>query len=276
MRLAFALAINISQTTNLFNELKAPNMLVSFAYGKVVNVFTYKPEYLILDSGAFTAWNSGKSVDVVEYANWIHEVKDKGKRVVAVNLDVIPGEVGRTSTKEERAQGMKDSIANADYLRSRDIEVMEVFHQDEPLIFLDTLLDRLPPDGILGISPRNDVNVKEKLKWQEIVLRHLYQKRGIKNLPKTHGLAVTSMRMMKQFPYYSVDSSTWSSAMRYGTMVNPEGKMRGMEEIMPGRPNLKDMPMGISHALRLSLENYMHIEKSITSLWASRGVVWKD
>ena len=275
MRLTFALGSN-PHSNILFNDMQPPNLLVSFAYKKTVNIFTYTPEYLILDSGAFTAWNSGKSVDIKAFGDWVDEVKHKGKKTVAVNLDVIPGEVGRTSTKEERAQGMKDSIANANYLRNRGIEVMEVFHQDEPLVFLDELLDRLPINGILGISPRNDVNVSEKLEWQQVVLRHLYQRFGIKNLPKTHGLAVTSMRMMKQFPYYSVDSSTWSSAMRYGTMVNDEGKMRGMEEIMPGRPNQKVFANGVNHALRKSLENYMHIERGITTLWKQRGVVWKD
>lgn len=275
MRLTFALGTNPAQIT-LFNELQVSNVLISFAYAKTLESVTYQPDYLILDSGAFTAWNSGKTVDVAAYGDWVEQKQTAGKKLVAVNLDVIPGEVGRTSTKAERSAGMKKSLENADYLRGRGLEVMEVFHQDEPLVFLDALLDRLSPNGILGISPRNDVNINSKLDWQKNVLRHLYQRCGIENMPRTHGLAVTSMRMMKQFPYYSVDSSTWASSMLYGTFTNEWGKQDDLENMLPGRPNMRTFPPGIIHGLRRSVEHSQHIGESITTLWASRGVVWKD
>lgn len=275
MRLTFALGLNPYQV-ELFNEIQMDNVLVSFEYKSCLTKINYKPEYLVLDSGAFTAWNGGKSVDIVAYGDWVLDNRDAAKRIVAVNLDVIPGEVGRTSTKPERTEGMKQSLANADYLRERGIDVMEVFHQDEPLIFLDTLLDRLPVGGILGISPRNDVNVNSKLEWQNVVLRHLYQRFGIAGMPKMHGLAVTSMRMLKGFPYYSVDSSTWASPMRYGSFVNEWGKMQPMEAIMPARPNQKIFRSGVLMGVRKSVEHYIHIGESMTTLWESRGIKWKD
>jgi hypothetical protein len=275
MKLTFALGTHAAQHA-LFNELKVSNVLISFAYPKIMDGINYQPDYLILDSGAFTAWNTGKQVDVIAYGDWVEKNQNAGKKLIAVNLDVIPGEVGRTSTKAERAAGMKQSLENANYLRSRGLEVMEVFHQDEPLVFLDTLLDRLPPDGILGISPRNDVNINSKLSWQNAVLRHLYQRCGVKNMPRTHGLAVTSMRMMKQFPYYSVDSSSWASSMLFGTFTNEWGKMNGLENLLPGRPNTTNFLAGIVHGLRKSVDSYQHIGDSITTLWAQRGIVWKD
>ena len=275
MRLTFALGTHAAQHA-LFNELKVKNVLISFAYPKILDGIDYQPDYLILDSGAFTAWNTGKQVNVTAYGDWVEKNQNAGKKLVAVNLDVIPGEVGRTSTKAERVTGMKKSLENADYLRGRGLEVMEVFHQDEPLTFLDTLLDRLSPGGILGISPRNDVNINSKLAWQNAVLRHLYQRCGVENMPRTHGLAVTSMRMMKQFPYYSVDSSSWASSMLFGTFTNEWGKMNGLENLLPGRPNTTNFLPGIVHGLRKSVESYTHIGESITTLWAQRGIVWKD
>ena len=275
MRLTFALGTHAAQHA-LFNELQVKNVLISFAYPKILDGINYQPDYLILDSGAFTAWNTGKQVDVTAYGDWVEKNQNAGKKLVAVNLDVIPGEVGRTSTKAERVAGMKQSLENADYLRGRGLDIMEVFHQDEPLTFLDTLLDRLTPGGILGISPRNDVNINSKLAWQNAVLRHLYQRCGIENMPRTHGLAVTSMRMMKQFPYYSVDSSSWASSMLFGTFTNEWGKMNGLENLLPGRPNTTNFLPGIVHGLRKSVDSYTHIGESITTLWAQRGIVWKD
>jgi hypothetical protein len=274
MRLTFALGMNPYQII-LMNDLKAPNILVSFAYSKILADITYHPEYLILDSGAFTAWNTGKQVDIDAYATWALANQHKAEKVVAVNLDVIPGEAGRTSTKKERAEGMKQSLINADYLRSKGLEVMEVYHQDEPQVFLDTLLDRLPPNGILGISPRNDVSLKSRIEWQNLVLRHLYQRYGIENLPKTHGLAVTALDSMKAFPYYSVDSSTWTTSMRFGQYITEWGKAKKLDEIIPksGELNSKE---AVLVGLRKSVESYSHVGTGITSLWEQRGVRWKD
>lgn len=274
MRLTFALGMNPYQII-LMNDLKAPNILISFAYSKIIDDINYYPEYLILDSGAFTAWNTGKQVDIDAYAKWALANQHKAKKVVAVNLDVIPGEAGRTSTKKERAEGMKQSLINADYLRSLGLEVMEVYHQDEPQVFLDTLLDRLPPNGILGISPRNDVSLKSRIEWQNLVLRHLYQRYGVENLPKTHGLAVTALDSMKAFPYYSVDSSTWTTSMRFGQYITEWGKAKKLDEIIPksGELNSKE---AVLVGLRKSVESYAHVGTGITSLWEQRGVKWKD
>ena len=266
MRLTFALGMNPYQVA-LFNEVNPPNILISFAYGKIIDDINYKPEYLILDSGAFTAWTTGKQVDIEAYAKWAIANKHKAKKLVAVNLDVIPGEFGRTSTKEERELGMRQSIKNADYLRSQGLEVMEVFHQDEPLTFLDELLDR---------SPRNDVSSKSKIEWQQLVLRHLVKRYGKENLPRCHGLAVTSMAAMKSFPYYSVDSSTWASAMRFGTYTTEWGKQSHLENVFPKRPNQLVAKQAVLIGVRKSVGNYLHVGDSISSLWEQRGVKWKD
>lgn len=275
MRLTFAMGMNPYQMA-LFNDIKPPNVLVSFAYSKVITEFKYKPEYFILDSGAFTAWNSGKSVDIDKYAEWALQNINAGTKLVAVNLDVIPGEAGRTSTRQERLDGMKQSLINADYLRSKNLEVMEVFHQDEPLSFLDTLLDRLPTGHILGLSPRNDVSVLKKDEWQQLVLRHLVNRYGKNKIPKTHGLAVTSMRLMKSFPYYSVDSSSWASAMRFGTFINEFGKSNKLEAITPKNIGETYKKETVLVGMREAVENYIHIGDSITNLWKQRGVYWSD
>lgn len=259
----------------LVNDVEFPNVLVAFPYAKTFDYIDYQPQRVILDSGAFSAWNVGKSVDVKAYAEWVLAMRTRFPNLRAVNLDVIPGEVGRTSTRAERAQGMRRSLANADYLRSQGIDVMEVFHQDEPKAFLDDLCDRLPIGGVLCVSPRNDVNVNLKLAWQNVVLRQLVARFGKTALPRTHGLAVTSRRMLQQFPYYSVDSSTWMSSFRYGTFVNEHGTMVGTERLLPQRPNVKQ-PAALDATTRRSIENLRQLAESITTLWARRGVQWTD
>jgi len=258
------------------NQIAPKNILVSYEYKNALTPVKWTPEYLIFDSGAFSAWSAGKKVDVVGYADWAVEASKNFPRVVCVNMDVIPGQFGRTSTAAERKAGMALSLKNADYLRSRGLDVMEVFHQDEPREFLDLLISRQTEKGVLGISPRNDVQVGRKIEWQKTLTSYLFQTRG-KNFPRTHGLAVTSFDMLANFPYYSTDSSTWSSPFRFGGYTNEMGKTSkvakryGVEKIAYSQSR-----ESVRHLARQGIENQQRMGDAITTLWAKRGIVWED
>jgi len=273
MRLTFALGLSHGL---MMQQLAPKNVLVSFEYKEALEPVTWNPEYLIFDSGAFSAWSKGTKVDISAYADWSNKQKEKYRRVVCVNLDVIPGERGKTSSEKERKAGMEMSLKNADYLRAQGLEVMEVFHQDESREFLDLLVSRLPPKGILGISPRNDVAINSKLAWQKVLMGHFVENHN-KVFPRTHGLAVTSYRMLANFPYYSADSSTWSSPFRYGGYTNELGKTArvgknyGVEVIRH-----RDSREAVTFVARKGIENQIRMGDAITSLWAARGIVWED
>lgn len=262
--------------SGVINDLKYPNILNSFAYYKALDDLKYKPVELTLDSGAFTAWNAGKSVDVEAYKNWALDVSAKTANVRCVNLDVIPGEVGRSSTKAERIAGMQQSLENADYLRDAGLTVMEVFHQDEPFEFLDLLLDRLPSkDAVLCISPRNDVSLKAKLNWHRQVLKHLIDRMGKDNLPRMHGLAVTAKTLVLEFPYFSVDSSSYASPLRFGMVADYDGKMIRYEDFIGHNFGGDDTYGASSIVIRRMIEEYVRIEQNATSIWKARGIVWE-
>lgn len=275
MRLTFALNPNPAMAR--LNDAKAPNILCAFPYKKAFEMLDYTPEYFIADSGAFTAWSIGKDVDISAYADWVLEIMEQIPRTVAVNLDVIPGEKGRDSTKEERLAGMRDSLKNADYLRDRGLDVMEVFHQDEPKEFLDELLDRRQGQKILGVSPRNDVHGGKKLVWLNTVLAHMKTRYGIEDLPKTHGLAATSKRLIESFPFYSADSSSWGAAARFGSYTDEMGATKMSHKLFEGRRvGYKESGSTIHYMISESIANQMRLGDAVTSLWRSRGVVWED
>jgi len=56
-----------------------------------------------------------------------------------------------------------------------------------------------------GVSPANDVSLKEKVKWLKKVFFR------IKATRKTHGFGATANTLIKQFPFYSVDSTSWKA-----------------------------------------------------------------
>lgn len=261
----------------VFNQVQYPYVLNSFAYPKSLDRLTYLPDELTLDSGAFTAWNSGKSVDIQAYADYCVEWQSKVPDVRCVNLDVIPGEAGRTSTTQERLDGMRRSLENADYLRSRGLRVEEVFHQDEPFTFLDQLLERLPEGEVLCLSPRNDVHKNARIKWLQNVLAHLVRVRGKDNLPKTHGLAVTNPDSILSFPFYSVDSSTYASPARYGRVIDHEGNGTLTKDVLGFSPRNNAQHEGPMRLMIVQMiDYYKKIEAQATTTWKRRGIVWED
>jgi len=272
--LFFALSVVPPSSYRVLNSFDNAKILIAFEYAEALNRLNKIPTKLMLDSGAFTAWTSNTKVDLNSYGVWATNVaRNYGSQLVCVNLDVIPGQSGRTSTHSERKAAMAGSLDNANKLRSMNVNVAEVFHQDEPWTYLHDLLDRLPENGVLCVSPRNDVGINMKIKWQREVLHNLLKRYKLKDIPKTHGLAVTSKRMLEQFPYYSVDSSTWCSSLRFGSYVNERGGMTPMKSHLGVSPRT-NTPGTQDLFVRKSMQNLQHLERGITSLWMRRGLVW--
>lgn len=261
------------------NETQPPNLLVSFAYGETLAQLTYTPDLLILDSGAFTAWSMGHEVDVAAYREFALAARQRFPRLLVVNLDVIPGERGRTSTAVERTEAMQRSLRNADYLRTVGLPVMEVFHQDEPADFLRLLVTRRQPDEVLGLSPRNDMPLTSRKAWLRRVLA-LLSRNGPEHVPPCHGLAVTAKDMMTVFPWWSVDSSTWTMVWRWGEIPHPTrgGRVAISEAFAPTadvrRLNRTEHMSEQHAATRLAIAALDEAAAEATKLWEGRGITW--
>ena len=166
---------------------------------------------VMLDSGAFTAWNKGYHVAVDEvihsYKAFMERAKGKFKDVWMINLDKIPGERGRSATADEIQDAIKVSDENFKILT--DVfgpVVLPVFHQDEPLERLEELKQQ---SKYICVSPRNDMPERTRVEWAN-------RAHGYCRGWKTHGLATTGVRMQRQSPWHSVDSATWIMAGAYG------------------------------------------------------------
>lgn len=253
-----------------------PYTLLSFAYKNLepfyVSTFVRPDCEIILDSGAFTAWSAGKTVDIDEYIKWAKEFtsrnKNKLKRVRYINLDVIPGTRGVSATPEQLKKAAVDSMRNADYIRANGIDAIEVFHQDEPFELLKKIVDRAN-GRLIAISPRNDVSTQKREAWLKKVLSYCVKTFGKDNIPAAHGLAVTGESLCYAFPFYSVDSSSWTACIRFGN-----SKASGL----PTLPKYKELDTRHSyiHALNQEILKYKKIAENATKLWEKRGIFWND
>lgn len=176
------------------------NMLVAFPfvrqYGKLTGV---QPAKTMLDSGAFSAWNSGKVVDIDAL---IAECKSP-RWDAAVGLDVIGDPKG--------------TVANMDYMYAQGAtNAMPVFHIGDPWELLNLYAGKYPK---VGLSCRFGEPTFESMKFYEQCFARAYP-------CKFHSFGWTDPRMLRQFPFHSADSSSWIWPMSFRQRVRIGGGVR--------------------------------------------------
>jgi hypothetical protein len=245
-------------------ELKTA--LISFEYKNLTvtldNHFK-SMDYLIMDSGGFTAWTKGKEIDVVAYGEWISEMKEKYshvKRIEAINLDVI---TNKTDPKEKILAAVRKGEENRQKLNDMGHQVWPVHHIHDPMEVLDDFYAEAKQSGVIvGIGGTVGTPTKIRQAYFDKVFAKVRA-----DIP-LHGLAVTSKHLALRYPWFSVDSSIAQSPRRYGSHPVKGKAVSKVENASRNRPYVE----------RLVYETieYMHkLELEGTALWKKRGVEWQ-
>lgn len=185
---------------------------------------------ILIDSGAFSAWNKGDVIDLPKYIKYcqgqIERAEKLGRPLRAVNLDVIPGKKGETSSlvssvKQEDIQTI-ESAAQRGYENMKEflkegIKPIHVFHQGENFKWLDKMVQET---DYIGVSPANDVGQNQKRMWIDKVFSYIVKN---KITIKTHGFAVWSPTVILNYPWTSCDAATWRLVAAYGGVYYPVG-----------------------------------------------------
>jgi hypothetical protein len=181
----------------LLEALKGKPVLESFAYQQ--RTFDrYRPTWsrAFLDSGAFTEMNSGTAIDLDAYIAFCLEHGAFYERIA--NLDDIRGDIDKSRRNHAR---MLDA----------GIKAMPVFHQGEPWSVLDEVCAAAPEKWI-GLGFQRPIQGGDA--WLADVFSRL------PNWISVHGFAMTAYM---QFPFASVDSSTWVYDWRGLMSVDGQG-----------------------------------------------------
>lgn len=178
------------------------------------------PLKLMIDSGAFSVWNVGKKIDLDAYIKYC---RSRPNLSIVVNLDVIPPK-GLKLTEELKEATCNEGWSN--YMKMIRVLPMEkvipVFHRGENFKWLEKYLDFGSP--YIGLSPRFDgTHMSRRYKFLMDCRKILVGSDG-KCIVKTHGFAVTNHSMMTMFPWYSVDSATWTQIAAWGAIMVPKLK----------------------------------------------------
>jgi len=271
----------------LLAEEKVENILISYAFLKnpsnlIRFLNGYEPKSIMIDSGAFSVWSNGGTVDIEKYANFCTELKtllSPNIELNVVNLDVLPGKWGFVPSKKEIDESAERGWQNMLYLEEKGLKVIHVFHQHEDWEVLDKLCKH---SDYIGISPANDVGMASKQAWMNKVFSR------IRNTVKTHGFAVTSHNQLYTFPYYSVDSSSWVAPARFGRITVMDDKLQMKSFVYKSADQIEAFwkyisHMGIekigdkvtwAHRVRISIKAFQKLQEVATRLWKERGVEW--
>lgn len=173
--------------------------------GRFVEHLRKDKQKVFLDSGAFSAFTLGSTIDIEEYADYVKGHQDIIK--MASVLDAIGDAEG--------------TYHNLHKLEKLGAETLPCFHFGEPFSLCEYYLRNYEYITIGGMVPVP--NGKLRIWLDELWNTVLTDKDGIARR-KVHGFGLTARSLVERYPWYSVDSSTWVQAAATGTIVFPELK----------------------------------------------------
>jgi hypothetical protein len=165
---------------------------------------------LFIDSGAFSVHNSGKTIDIKKYAEYLLEWESMKKPIVYASLDVIGDE--------------KESYKNYKYLLKKKLNPMPCFHYGESF---DVLRKYADMTNVIGLGALVGLSTGRRRLFLDQVFS-LYPdptKIGF------HGFGVTSPPLIKQYPWYSIDSTMAMRWAMFGQLLTPWGRYTAMNSI---------------------------------------------
>ena len=239
------------------------NGLLSYAVlrtpGQLINAVRHF-DSVLLDSGAFSAFNSGRRVKLEGY---IEFCKRYGHLVDAYAcLDVI-GDDGATARNQER-------------MEAAGLMPIPTFHFGERW----ETLTRLARDyDYIAVGCMHSLGTVARQEFLDGCWRII---RESPRWPfKVHGWAMTDAAIMERYPWYSVDSLTWGVGAIYGSSLELSGPRRRVlrqvqRKKLKNRAMRQDGPAATGLRLHASARALQQYTDYVTRLWVARGIEWKE
>jgi len=228
--------------------IQTPYILESYHYigkDKIAQQIRSSGFKIFLDSGAFSAKHSGAVVDVKDYCLFIKKYEDiflidDGIPVIA-GLDVI--------------DSAEETYHNVKYMESQGVRCLPTYHIHEDEKVLEWYVanyDYIAIGGVASVSSKQATIWMDRL-WE----RYLTDGAGRRKV-KVHGFATTSVPIMRRYPWWSVDSSTWVQIASYGGIWIPDV---GVIKVSSASPRKHDAGQ---HITTLTDIERQYIESKVT------------
>lgn len=225
-----------------------PALLVSYYYldGFLNKQSEYHYRDWMMDSGAYSAYNSGAVIDLNQYIEACHkllEVDKTLKEIIA--LDVIGSGAG--------------SLKNAQVMKAAGLDVIPVFHIGEDW---QILKEYCKDYNKVGLSCRFGEPMKKSIQFYDQCFARGWPK-------KFHSFGWIDEVIMMKYPFHSGDSSSWEvgPCLTGDAMISTAQGFKPIAELVEQAdltirtyqgmevPNCKAVYSGSKEVLRLTLKN---------------------
>lgn len=211
-----------------------PALLVSYAQLHLFMKFRefYNYRSWIMDSGAFSAYNSGAEISLDDYIHDCKELLQDDKQLTEIfALDVIGD--------------WRASLANTERMWSHGLKAIPCYHYNEPWSVLIGLARDYPKIALGGVAA---AKAGVKAKWTEQCFARVWP-------CKIHGFAYGTEAAILGMPFHSVDATNWELRPRKFGIYDSFG--RGSR--IPVR--------GGTRNLRCEILRYLEIEQKARVRW---------
>lgn len=202
-----------------------PHILESYHYvGKqaFVDHMRANDAKVFIDSGAFSAYTLGVSIDLPTYCDYI-------KR----NHDIIRVEDGvRMASVLDGIGDPLETWRNQLWMEELGAKPLPCFHANEDERYLEWYVQKyeyITLGGMVGASSQ------QLMKWLDRIWdRYLVDGSGRPRL-KVHGFGITAIPLMERYPWFSCDSSSWIQSAAFGSIVSPKHGPLAVSSKSPSR-----------------------------------------
>lgn len=157
----------------------------------------------LLDSGAYTVWKKGTTIDLDKYASFVLENRGLFK-TGAFNLDVIGSD--------------KLSYVNWLELRKRGVDTIPIQHTGDEDSWLVKYLD----DGAEYIGLSITGGSSRSITWFEHIWKNYLLTPDGRPRVRVHGMGLSDQSTMLRYPWYSVDSTRSVMQAAMGIIMVPK------------------------------------------------------
>lgn len=227
---------------------------------------------VMFDSGAFTAFTTGKKIDINEYAEFIKNYiliwEKKLKSLNFINLDVL-GDAEK-------------SWENQHKLENLNVNTIPVIHQEGfKTKHLDKACNEYSYFAVGGLVGKD--RKKQIIPFLDYCYKFIfeYYKKN-KKLIKVHLLGVADPKVLYRYPAFSCDSTAYMSVNRYGTSrflklnkIPKGGKKINKKSYKFGNKyeyNKEEDREILRRIMIYEIKQYHKIEKEITEFWKKKGI----
>jgi len=163
---------------------------------------------VFLDSGAFSAFSLGATIDIEAYCQYIQRNSDIIRRDDGILMASVLDGIGDPLKTWQNQQTMEQL----------GVCPLPCFHYGEDERYLEWYISNYEYITLGGMVP---ISTPQLFHWLDrIWTKYLTDGSGRPRI-KVHGFGLTSVPLMERYPWYSVDSSSWVQLAAFGNVFIP-------------------------------------------------------